>query len=312
MRWFRTCQNWPTRPRCGRTITPTRPYVERLGIPHGESSGKPVRMTMLALGKLGGRELNFSSDIDLIFAYSESGETDHPKAISNHEFFLKLARHLITILESTTVDGIVFRVDMRLRPNGQSGPLALSFDAMEHYYQTHGRDWERYALIKARVIDDNDEAGRELLARLQPFVYRRYLDFGAFEAVRSMKEMISRQLRRKGVQNNIKLGHGGIREIEFIAQSFQLIRGGREPLLQTNRLLPALEYLARSGTISEGMCAELITAYTYLRRLEHRLQMIRDQQTHRLPDGEMDRKRLLLATDYKHWSDLAQKYNRHL
>jgi glutamate-ammonia-ligase adenylyltransferase len=280
---------------------------ERFGIPHGESSDKPVRMTLLALGKLGGGELNFSSDIDLIFAYSESGETDHPKAISNHEFFLKLARQLITILESTTVDGIVFRVDMRLRPNGQSGPLALSFDAMEHYYQTHGRDWERYALIKARVIDGDDEPGRELLARLQPFIYRRYLDYGAFEAVRSMKEMISRQLRRKGVQNNIKLGRGGIREIEFIAQSFQLIRGGREPLLQTNRLVTALEYLARSGTIADSMCTDLIAAYTYLRRLEHRLQMIRDQQTHRLPDRDMDRKRLLLATNHEHWSDLSQK-----
>ena len=284
-----------------------RDLCGRVGVPHGEFSGKPLRMTILALGKLGGRELNFSSDIDLIFAYAEAGKTEHPKSISNHEFFLKLARQLITILEHATADGFVFRVDMRLRPNGQSGPLALSYDAMEQYYQTHGRDWERYALIKGRVIAGEDEAGNELLTRLQPFVYRRYLDYGAFEAVRSMKALITRELRRKGVQNNIKLGHGGIREIEFIAQSFQLIRGGREPPLQTNRLVPALQYLARSGTIGRSKSEALITAYNYLRGLENRLQMTRDQQTHRLPDGALDRKRLRLAMNMKDWNELARK-----
>lgn len=284
-----------------------RSHCERLGTPLAKTDRNPVGMTVLGLGKLGGRELNFSSDIDLIFAYSEAGETDHPRPISNHEFFLKLARSLIGFLETSTADGYVFRVDMRLRPNGESGPLALSFDATEQYYQTHGRDWERYALIKARVIAGKQEKGKELLTRLQPFVYRRYLDFGAFEAVRSMKDMINRELKRKGVQNNIKLGQGGIREVEFIAQSYQLIRGGREPALQTNQLVPALIYLSRSGVIQKSVCKQLIDAYGFLRNLEHRLQMIRDQQTHRIPDAEIDRKRLLINSDAADWSDLSRQ-----
>ncbi|MDJ0957867.1 MAG: bifunctional [glutamate--ammonia ligase]-adenylyl-L-tyrosine phosphorylase/[glutamate--ammonia-ligase] adenylyltransferase [Arenicellales bacterium] len=284
-----------------------RSYCERLGTPLAKTDGNPVGMTVLGLGKLGGRELNFSSDIDLIFAYSEAGETNHPRPISNHEFFLKVARSLIGALGTPTADGYVFRVDMRLRPNGESGPLALSFDAMEQYYQTHGRDWERYALIKARNIAGKQTTGKELLTRLQPFVYRRYLDFGAFEAVRSMKDMINRELRRKSVQNNIKLGQGGIREIEFIAQSYQLIRGGREPSLQTNQLFPALSFLGQSGVIQKSVAEELIEAYRFLRNLEHRLQMIRDQQTHQIPDVEIDRKRLLINCDAEDWSDLSQR-----
>ena len=284
-----------------------RSHCARFGSPLAKTDGTPVGMTILGLGKLGGRELNFSSDIDLIFAYSEAGETDHPRPISNHEFFLKLARSLIGALETPTADGYVFRVDMRLRPNGESGPLALSFDAMEQYYQTHGRDWERYALIKARNIAGAQATGEELLTRLQPFIYRRYLDFGAFEAVRSMKDMINRELRRKGVQNNIKLGQGGIREIEFIAQSYQLIRGGREPSLRTNQLFPALSFLGQSGTIPKSVAEELIESYRFLRNLEHRLQMIRDQQTHRIPDAEIDRKRLLINCDARDWSDLSRR-----
>ena len=284
-----------------------RSHCQRFGTPLSKTHGDRVGMIVLGLGKLGGRELNFSSDIDLIFAYTEQGETDGSKSISNHEFFLKLARALIKVLDQTTEDGIVFRVDMRLRPNGESGPLALSFDAMEQYYQTHGRDWERYALIKARNIAGDKQTGAELLTKLHPFVYRRYLDYGAFEAVRSMKEMINRELRRKGVKNNIKLGQGGIREIEFIAQSFQLIRGGREPKLQCNRLLPVLEHLSRDGLITAEATAELISSYRFLRTLEHHLQMIRDQQTHRVPEGAMDRKRLLLASDADHWDDLENR-----
>ncbi len=281
---------------------------ERLGTPLANTGDQSAVMIVLALGKLGGGELNFSSDIDLIFAYSDPGETTHPsKPISNHEFFLKLARSLIKVLGHQTEDGFVFRVDMRLRPNGSSGPLALSFDAMEQYYQTHGRDWERYALVKARPIAGDEAAGKELLSKLHPFVYRRYLDFGAFEAVRSMKEMINRELLRKGVQNNLKLGQGGIREIEFIAQSFQLIRGGREPSLQTNRLIPALHHLGQSGIIDERAGIELIDAYRFLRKLEHGLQMIRDQQTHRLPESEIDRKRLLISAGMEQWSILADR-----
>lgn len=284
-----------------------RSHCQHFGTPLSKTGGDRVSMAVLGLGKLGGCELNFSSDIDLVFAYSEQGETDGPKPISNHEFFLKLARKLIKVLDQPTEDGIVFRVDMRLRPNGESGPLALSFDAIEQYYQTHGRDWERYALIKARHIAGDKQAGAELLAKLHPFVYRRYLDYGAFEAVRAMKEMINRELRRKGVQNNIKLGQGGIREIEFIAQSFQLIRGGRDPQLQCNRLIPVLQHLGRGGIIPEDACAELISSYRFLRKLEHHLQMIRDQQTHRVPEGAMDRKRLLMASGAGHWDELENR-----
>ena len=285
-------------------------HCERLGTPLAHVNGQKVSMIVLGLGKLGGNELNFSSDIDLIFAYSDPGNTDHPtKSISNHEFFLKLARVLIKTLEQQTEDGFVFRVDMRLRPNGHSGPLALSFDAMEQYYQTHGRDWERYALIKARHIAGCKAAGKDLLAKLHPFVYRRYLDFGAFEAVRAMQDMINRELRRKGVQNNIKLGQGGIREIEFIAQSFQLIRGGREPSLQTNQLIPAMLYLGQSGVIDKHSSCELIEAYKFLRKLEHGLQMIRDQQTHRLPEADLDRRRLLISADMQDWEDLSANIN---
>lgn len=283
---------------------------DRVGTPLAGTDGQEVPMIVLGLGKLGGGELNFSSDIDLIFAYAESGKTSHQtKPISNHEFFLKLARSLIQVLEQQTEDGFVFRVDMRLRPNGHSGPLALSFDAMEQYYQTHGRDWERYALLKARHVAGNRAAGKELLNRLHPFIYRRYLDFGAFEAVRSMKEMINRELRRKGIQNNIKLGQGGIREVEFIAQSFQLIRGGREPALQTNQLIPTLRHLSQSGVLDKCAAIELIDAYKFLRKLEHGLQMIRDQQTHRLPESEIDRKRLLISTELETWPNLCHSVN---
>jgi len=205
-------------------------FEQKNGAPVGQASGQPQRLVVLGMGKLGGCELNFSSDIDLIFCYPEEGEC--PKGLSNHEFFIRLGQSLINALGENTADGFVFRVDMRLRPNGESGPLALSFDAMEHYYQLHGRDWERYAFIKARVVAGDRAAGAELLAALKPFVYRKYLDYGAIESIRGMKVMIEREMARKGMGQNIKLGRGGIREIEFILQTHQLIRGGREPSLQ--------------------------------------------------------------------------------
>jgi len=184
----------------------------------------------LGLGKLGAGELNFSSDIDLIFAYPRPGQTSggsKRQKISNEDFFSRLSRNLIELLGATTPDGIVFRVDTRLRPYGDSGPLVMHFDAMEEYYQHQGREWERYALIKARVIAGAaDRAGEELLQRLKPFVYRRYLDYGAFESLREMKRNIAMEVGRKGLEHNIKLGPGGIREIEFFGQMFQLIRGG--------------------------------------------------------------------------------------
>ena len=231
--------------------------AESRGAPLGKSDGGVVAFLVLGLGKLGGRELNFSSDIDLIFAYGDDGETDAQRPITNHEFFTKLGRQLISILDTRTEHGYVFRVDMRLRPNGRSGPIVLSFDATENYYQTHGRDWERYALTKARIVAGDHQAGEELLSRLRPFVYRKYLDYGAFESIRDMKELVERELARKATARNIKLGRGGIREIEFIVQSFQLIRGGREPRLQTNRLFDAIAQLVNIGALDHDVVSEL-------------------------------------------------------
>ncbi len=282
---------------------------ESRGTPRDKSHEHPVPFIVLGLGKLGGGELNFSSDIDLIFAYGSDGDTDAPRPMSNHQFFTKLGRELISVLETRTEDGYVFRVDMRLRPNGRSGPLALSFDATENYYQTHGRGWERYALTKARVVAGERSAGEQLLARLRPFIYRKYLDYGAFESIREMKALIERELERKEIAGNIKLGQGGIREIEFIAQSFQLIRGGREPGLQSNRLFEALDQLAGIGALDAAVVEELKLAYVFLRRLEHRLQMMDDKQTHMLPRGDYEQARLAFVTGSSDWP--ACEHNIH-
>ncbi|MFQ5545430.1 MAG: bifunctional [glutamate--ammonia ligase]-adenylyl-L-tyrosine phosphorylase/[glutamate--ammonia-ligase] adenylyltransferase, partial [Acidiferrobacterales bacterium] len=257
--------------------------ADKHGTPNGEQSGESVPMVVLGLGKLGGHELNFSSDVDLIFAYSEHGTTTGTRPLSNHEFFLYLGRRLVNVLNQATADGFVYRVDMRLRPNGNSGPLALGFEAMEQYYQTHGREWERYALIKARVVAGDRAAGEKLLVRLRPFVYRKYLDYGAVEAIREMKVMINRELQRKGMPDNIKLGPGGIREIEFIGQAFQLIRAGRERDLQERSILSALHKLSERGHLVDQAANELAKAYVFLRNTENRLQMIADRQTHELP-----------------------------
>jgi glutamate-ammonia-ligase adenylyltransferase len=280
------------------------------GAPHGEHSGRPQKLVVLALGKLGGQELNFSSDIDLIFAYPEEGETKGAESLSNHEFFIRLGQSLINVLGENTADGFVFRVDMRLRPNGASGPLALSFAAMEHYYQTHGRDWERYAFIKARPIAGDRAAGEELLQMLKPFVYRKYLDYGTIESIRGMKGMIEREMARKGMQGNVKLGRGGIREIEFIAQTQQLIRGGREPQLQERRLLTVLPRMVAAGCIEAQVGKELTQAYVFLRNIEHRLQMAADQQTQQLPSDETSQQRLAFAGGFDDVQGLTDELER--
>ncbi len=280
------------------------------GEPRGEHSGMPQKLVVLALGKLGGQELNFSSDIDLVFAYPEEGETQGKPALSNHEFFIRLGQSLINVLNENTADGFVFRVDMRLRPNGASGPLALSFAAMEYYYQTHGRDWERYAFIKARPIAGDREAGAELLETLKPFVYRKYLDYGTIESIRGMKAMIERETARKGMQGNIKLGRGGIREIEFIVQTQQLIRGGREPQLQERRLLAVLPRMAATGCIASPAADELTQAYVFLRNIEHRLQMAADQQTQQLPTDEIAQQRLAFAAGFDDVPALTDELER--
>jgi len=280
-----------------------RETSQQYGEPIGTDSGKILELVVLALGKLGGKELNFSSDIDLIFTYPESGKTNGPTPISNHEFFIKVGQLLIRILEEITSDGFVFRTDMRLRPNGGSGPLALSFDAINHYYVTHGREWERFALIKARAITGDTEERKNILRILKPFVYRKYLDYGAFDALRAMKSSIERELRRKNSTGDIKRGPGGIREIEFIVQAHQLIRGGRELRLQTESLSRALNELENLHLIHETQATKLRIAYDFLRRTEHRLQAAEDLQTHQLPKYSLQRQQLAIASGFPSWID---------
>ncbi|CAK0761567.1 Glutamine synthetase adenylyl-L-tyrosine phosphorylase / Glutamine synthetase adenylyl transferase [Gammaproteobacteria bacterium] len=282
-----------------------------LGVPHSPI-GAPQSMVVLALGKLGAQELNFSSDIDLIFAYPEDGETRGRRSISNSEFFIRLGQRLIKALSTATPLGFVFRVDMRLRPFGESGPLVVSFDALENYYQSHGREWERYALIKARPVAGDRNAGQSLLKLLRPFVYRRYLDYGAMDALREMKELIATEVRRKGLIGNVKLGPGGIREIEFIVQVFQLTRGGRVPELQDPRLLPILEILGRLRLLPDVVVLELVNAYIFLRNVEHRLQEYNDQQTQTLPRDAIACARLAVAMGYSSWERFQSDLDQHL
>ncbi|MBC4012737.1 bifunctional [glutamate--ammonia ligase]-adenylyl-L-tyrosine phosphorylase/[glutamate--ammonia-ligase] adenylyltransferase [Morganella morganii] len=275
------------------------------------ADGGAMPLLILGMGKLGGGELNFSSDIDLIFAYPENGVTQGGRReLENAQFFTRLGQKIIRMLDHTTADGFVYRVDMRLRPFGDSGPLVFSFSALEDYYQEQGRDWERYAMVKARILGRDDSAYSETLRRmLRPFVYRRYIDFSVIQSLRNMKGMIGREVRRRGLTNNIKLGAGGIREVEFITQVFQLIRGGREPGLQTQSLHAALAEIARLGLLGEEQVAQLLDAYAYLRRLENLLQAINDSQTQTLPDSPLDQARLAQGMDAASWADLETVLN---
>lgn len=285
--------------------------VDQLGEPCDEE-GNPQYMVVLGMGKLGAGELNLSSDIDLIFTYPEDGQTrGGRRELTNTEFFTRVGRKLIQSLDNQTVDGFVFRVDMRLRPFGESGALASSFDAMEEYYQTQGREWERYAMIKARSITGTDEAREQLREMLQPFVYRRYLDYGMFDSLREMKSMIAGQLHRNGMEDNIKLGAGGIREIEFIGQVFQLIYGGRDKPLQQRPILTILDGLAERQLLSDYAVEELKQAYDFLRRTEHRIQAWADQQTHLLPAEEEGRQRLACSMGFDDWEAFAQTLSQH-
>ena len=281
----------------------------RYGIPHA-ADGQPQRLVVLGMGKLGGRELNFSSDIDLIFAYPQPGQTDGSRAITNEEFFRRLGQRLAKTLAEPTADGFVFRVDLRLRPFGDSGPLAMSFAAFEDYYQNHGRDWERYAMIKARCIAGDREAGERLLTTLRPFVYRRYLDYHAFAALREMKALIAQDMERKSRRRNIKLGPGGIREIEFIGQAFQLIYGGREPALRERSILRVLETLGATGRLPMEAVHDLQQAYDFLRRVENRLQAWADQQTHHLPEDDLAKLRLAFTMGAPGWEAFADQLTR--
>ncbi|WP_024872242.1 bifunctional [glutamate--ammonia ligase]-adenylyl-L-tyrosine phosphorylase/[glutamate--ammonia-ligase] adenylyltransferase [Tolumonas lignilytica] len=280
-----------------------------VGTPIGRDSHEPQRMLIFGMGKLGGGELNFSSDIDLIFAYPERGFTQGGRReLDNQSFFTRLGQQLIQALHQQTVDGQVYRVDMRLRPFGDSGPLVASFAALEDYYQQHGRNWERYAMVKARIMGPENADSRYLMQMLRPFIYRRYVDFGAIDALRKMKGMIVAEIRRKGLKNDIKLGAGGIRDVEFIVQAHQLIRGGREPGLQVRHMPAALAALRDYQVISTEEYQTLHEGYHYLRRVENILQEIADQQTQTLPDNDRDRWRVAVAMGHASWED----FNREL
>ncbi|TRY30797.1 bifunctional [glutamate--ammonia ligase]-adenylyl-L-tyrosine phosphorylase/[glutamate--ammonia-ligase] adenylyltransferase [Aliiglaciecola sp. M165] len=275
-------------------------FCQKYGQPQGPFGPQPL--LILGMGKLGGKELNFSSDIDLIFCYPANGEiTGQRKPLEHQQFFTRLAQRLIHALNHTDSNGRVFRVDMRLRPLGESGPLVMHFSALEDYYQEQGREWERYAMIKARVINADCHYAKELITILQPFIYRRYLDYSAIDSLRSMKSLITQEVRRRGLKNNIKLGQGGIREVEFIAQSFQLIKGGRIPALQTPSLLETLRALSELEFMPDTDVEQLTMDYFTLRKVEHCLQQFADQQTQLLPEDEADQQRLckvLRSLDY--------------
>ncbi|SFM62402.1 bifunctional [glutamate--ammonia ligase]-adenylyl-L-tyrosine phosphorylase/[glutamate--ammonia-ligase] adenylyltransferase [Marinobacter zhejiangensis] len=289
---------------------------QQLGTPFGLDpvTGEEVAqpMVVLGMGKLGGRELNVSSDIDLIFAFPSHGETQGGRrSLDNQQFFVRLGQRLIQALDQINADGFVFRVDMRLRPYGQSGALALSFSALETYYQDQGREWERYAMVKARVVAGDQRLGEVLMQSLRPFVYRRYIDFSAFESLRSLKAMINREVRRKGLENDIKLGAGGIREIEFVVQAFQLIRGGRERELQQRELQVILGVLEALELLPPVVVSELRDAYVFLRDLEHALQGIADKQTQLLPDSPLDQARVALIMGFENWDTFKVALDRH-
>ncbi|WP_462320378.1 bifunctional [glutamate--ammonia ligase]-adenylyl-L-tyrosine phosphorylase/[glutamate--ammonia-ligase] adenylyltransferase [Halochromatium sp.] len=282
-----------------------------LGVPE-DGHARPQSLLVLGMGKLGARELNLSSDIDLIFAFPSAGRIQgSPRELSVEQFFTRLCQRLVKSLNAKTIDGFVFRVDTRLRPFGDAGPLAMSLDAMEGYYHSQAREWERYAMTKARVIAGEPEARAELEAMLRPFVYRRYLDFGAIASLRHLKVLIDRELKRKGMADNIKLGPGGIREIEFIGQSFQLIRGGREPDLQVRPIQQVLALLGQKGLLEPATVTELTEAYRFLRLTENRLQAWRDEQTHTLPTAPLARERLARSMGYEDWQSFDAVLSAH-
>jgi [glutamine synthetase] adenylyltransferase / [glutamine synthetase]-adenylyl-L-tyrosine phosphorylase len=280
----------------------------RYGQPIGEESGQVQELIIVGMGKLGGRELNVSSDIDLIFIFPEDGQTTGPRKISNSEYFALIGKRLISLIGEITDEGFVFRVDMRLRPFGDVGPLACSFGALEGYLLTQGREWERYAWIKARALC-GDEAG--MMQMVTPFVYRKYLDYGAYQSMRELHSQIRREVARKDKIDNIKLGPGGIREIEFIGQVFQLIRGGRNKILQQRPTQAILDELAQQGTLTHAAVAELQEAYSFLRNTEHRLMYLDDAQTQMLPLNDDDQARIALSMGFADWPQFKEQLTLH-
>ena len=279
------------------------------------AGGAPIRLVVLALGKLGGGELNFSSDVDLVYGYDAPADpasmSDGPRPLAAEQYFSRLGQKLAVLLDEVTADGFCHRMDLRLRPYGNAGRVAWSFAAMEQYFQREGRDWERYAWQKARPVAGDLVAGVAFLDLLRPFVYRRYLDYGALDGLRAMKAAIAAEVARKELTDDIKRGPGGIREIEFLVQALQLIRGGRDPALRQRALQPALRALVAAGQVDAATGTHLAAAYRYLRRLENRLQMLRDQQTHALPTDPVDRYRIAAGLGYPDWDALQLDLAKH-
>nr|WP_232470697.1 bifunctional [glutamate--ammonia ligase]-adenylyl-L-tyrosine phosphorylase/[glutamate--ammonia-ligase] adenylyltransferase [Methylococcus sp. BF19-07] len=283
-----------------------RDACRRWGVPR-RKDGSVQNLVVLGMGKLGGGELNFSSDIDLVFAYLEDGELPGRNGTTYAEFYTRLAQSFVHVLDAVTEDGFVFRVDVRLRPFGESGPLVVSFDSCERYYQAQARDWERYAMVKVRAVGGDPEDGRAFERFFHPFVYRRYLDYRVFGELRSLKAKIMAELRRKERGDNIKLGPGGIREIEFIGQTFQLIRGGRNVELQDRRILVVLERVGQLRLLEHETASFLCDAYRFLRKVENRLQQYEDKQTHELPLSEDRRALLAYALGFESWAAFVHR-----
>ena len=284
-------------------------FAQRHGVVRDEA-GIEQRLVVFGLGKLGGGELNFSSDIDLVYAYPRDGESDGRRALEAEDYFARLGQRLAKLLDEVTADGFCHRVDLRLRPFGGAGRVAWSFAAMDGYFQREGRDWERYAWLKARTVAGDVAAGEAWLQTLRPFVYRRYLDYTALDGLRTMKAAIVAEMQRRDMADDLKRGVGGIREIEFLVQSLQLIRGGREPALRGRSLLPALRALVEAGQIAPGHGQVLADAYRFLRRLENRVQMLADAQTHAVPEAAQERLRLALGLGYAGWQPLQDELAR--
>jgi len=281
----------------------------QLSAKHGQpidATGSKMSLNIIAMGKLGGRELNFSSDVDLICSYDSDGELKGYGQLSHQEYFSRVVRLLSQLLSDTTADGFVYRVDLRLRPWGDSGPVVLSHSALEHYYQLHGREWEQYAMVKSRVISGSDRSREALADLLRPFVYRKYLDYRVFDGLATLKAKIDAQAKARGMRVNIKLGQGGIREIEFFVQAFQILRGGRNHRLQCSGIFDSFNALLHYDIVDADTINKLRASYCFLRLLENRLQIYEDQQTHDLPDKPLLQQRITSALGFNNWEEVSR------
>jgi len=294
---------------------------KHLVIKHGQpldEDGNKIKLNIIAMGKLGGGELNFSSDVDLICCYPNDGELDGYGRLTHQEFFARITRLFTQILNDPTEDGFVYRVDLRLRPWGDSGPVTISHSALEHYYQLHGREWEQYAMVKARILTGNESDKHHLASIFKPFVYRKYHDYRVFEGLSILKDKINLQARSQGMQNNIKLGHGGIREIEFFVQAFQILKGGRNKQLQSTQIFHCFDVLQKQKIVESETVEDLREAYIYLRQLENKIQMLADEQTHSCPEKLISQNRIAKSLGCADWQAIEnqleiyrQKVNTH-